>query len=294
MARRINPAVSSLFLTSIVLLAYAPMMRAAVITATYVNVQTSDNVTFNAAGYVQNYGNNFNSMAYLPVGKYFRFGIAISVTNNPNPAYELWEGTPTPQPRNLGAAGMAMVVYSSDPTGSNLATVQGTPRYDGRNTSKLTFVGVSNWMFATDVGDVLGTAAGTANALGSGQVGQSFQIYTGNSTANYTSLGLLADPGSVWFNGLMFKVVGYGPALLSPSIYTAGINIWHCISVGDPGDPLDPEDDVPPEYSPDMFGTVSNDSAVNPPLPFIDPEPSTGVMLSLGLLGLISRRRRQG
>jgi len=283
------------------------MAQAAVITASYVNIQTSDNVNFNAAGNLANFGTNTAALSSLPAGKFFRFGLSVVVSGNSNPASAVWDGTPTPQPTNLGAAIMSARVLSTDPAGSLIASIQGAPRTnppDSRNTSKASIVGGSTaWGFFTEPGDALGNAnVGTTNALGSGQIGSQFAIASANSTGTPTAITQLASPGSVWVNSLTFQALSNADGLvtLSPVLVASGINLWHNTSVGDPGDPTDVGDDVAPTYVSDPFSATFGpeaDSIVNaPPLAITVlggaiPEPATAGMVGLALLGLVGRRR---
>jgi hypothetical protein len=273
------------------------MAQAAVITVSYVNIQTSDNVNFNALGNVANHGTNTGALATLPAGKFFRFGIAINISGNPTPidAFNAWQGTPTPLPANLGASLMAMQVLSTQ-TGNNVLAIQGAPK-DGRNASKVAFVGGTGvWTSVTDAGDVLGNAnPGTNNALGGTQVGTQFQISSGNASGTSTNVGLLASPGATWFNGLMYQVQNTNPATLTPLIFAAGVNFWQLSDPGDPGDPADSGDDIPPSFNSVPFSASFGgeaDSIVNAPAILINvPEPATAGLLALGLLGLVARRR---
>jgi hypothetical protein len=283
-------------------------LHAVTITATYTNIQTSDNVNFDAAGNVANIGANLNGLSVLPVGKYFRFGMYVNVTNSPNSAAALWANTPTPQPADLGVGALAMTVQSTDPTGANVAAVQGAPAFGGRNTSKATFVGgAAAWGFGTDPGDVFaldpgdvngGLTPGTQNGLGRGQVGQVFELFSANAQATPTTLGMLATPGATWFNDLTFKVVGAGPVILTPTIFTQGTNVWRLADPGNPGNPADTSDDVPPTYNEDQFGDlgsslIANDLAVNPPPIAINPEPASMAMTLAAAFALLSQRRQR-
>jgi hypothetical protein len=283
-------------LVGLAIVSWAPSARAATITATYVNIQTSDNLHFNAIGNVANFGSNVNALGFLPVGKFFRFGIAINVSNNANPAAALWANTPTPQPANLGVAHIAFTVQSTDSQGNNVAAVQGIPVSGGRNASTAVILGIgTTWTFATDPGDVLGDSSqGTRNALGSGQVGQLFQIFSGNTQATANNVGVLATPGATWFDSLTFQVVGSGFYFLTPTIFTAGTNIWHLADPGNPGDPADPLDDIPPSYSSEPFSATgpSPDVAINPtPIVPIIPEPASMGFISFGLLAFLVARQ---
>jgi hypothetical protein len=281
------------------------MAQAATVTATYANIQTSDNVTFNSAGHVVNYGSNPGGLAALPVGKYFRFGIYISVTDNPNAASALWAHTARPQPADLGVGALSMTVQSTDPTGRNVAAVQGLPMANVANRNASTAVvaaGPAAWGFFIERGDVTGnTMVGAVNQLGSGQMGQLFPLFSANANATPTALGMLASPGDTWFTDLEFKVTGTGGVVLTPTIFTRGTNFWRLLGIGDPGDLKDPTDDLPPSYSNDQFSTAAGDLAINPPAISINgsgpatavPEASSAFFaVGVGLLGRRIRRRR--
>jgi hypothetical protein len=279
------------------------MAQAAVITVSYVNIQTSSNVNFNAAGGVTNHGNNVGALGTLPVGSFFRFGIAVAVTDNANPAFAANGSTPA----NLGLAQLAMKVTSSDPTGLNIKAVQGNPASSDvitRNVSKLLFdnngtpanqtATSTRWTNTIDPGDVLGNDnTGTNNLLGTGEVGQRFQISTSNNAATQNALSQFALGHSThnapWFNGLMFQVVGAGGVTLTPFVDTGATLVWHNTDVGDPGEA------IPPTYSKDPFAAAFGpeaDSVINvDPILVNIPEPAAAGMLGLALVGLVGRRR---
>jgi len=284
------------------------MAQAAVITVSYVNIQTSTTFNF-APGTITNQGNNTGALSSLPVGSFFRFGLAVSVSGNPNnqATIDAWAGTPTPQPANLGLQQLGVQILSTDgQTGANIAAIQGNP-VNSRNASTAVFANGNVLWSNRDPGDVLGNSLpGVAGLIGpgQGQVGTAFPL--GSLNASFQNdgraAGALATPGATYFNGLSFAVVGNAPVTLTPVLPLGALVLWAPASNnGDAGDPSDTGDDAYPTYTNRSFSLTFGPEAdlldmtnagpiqINSGNPI--PEPATAGIIGLALVGLVGRRR---
>jgi hypothetical protein len=271
-------------LVALVALLVAGRSQAAVITMTYVNGQISSTSNF-AAGTVTNLA-NLSSEVQLPVGQFFRFGVALSV-NNPNPEFGTQYATDANAnygvvyPAHLGFQALGMSVNSTDAGGVNLA-----PLLNGTKTRVV--INGTPWPGAQpDAGDVTGGIAGSPSSIFRG-LSPAFDPTTPGSVS---ALGTLGAPGANFINSLPY---GTGASAidsvvtLTPNLVSTDVTLWGRTQAGvDVGG-------TEANFAPRALAIGTTDSLVAPAgiaVHVIVPEPASIGVLGVSLLGLLARRR---
>lgn len=277
---------------------------AATITPSLVLGQISNTSTFTTTTSVTISGAT-PSVTLLP-GQFFRFGVAIVVTNNPNPeAGSIWDqanadhGSGAALPQNLGMAVVNGQVDSSDATGALLAA-----QALASGLSKAT-VGAGQTWASKSAGGVTGNGTGAGGKVGTSGT---FTIFEGNGAydpEDNTSPAKLAyfSSSANFFTGVAYVANAAGVVTLSPSLIPGLLNIWTNTGAGatsdgtTSGDPTANGGGTPPTYAGRVFGTGTPQfpdalGALPQIQVTITPEPASVGLIGLSLVGLLARRRK--
>jgi hypothetical protein len=268
--------------------------QAALVTQSYANGVISTTSNF-AAGTTT--AVNLGAQVTLLPGQFFKFGVSLGVAGNPDPAF----GTPYADaafnrdgvvyPANLGFSALNFQIGSSDAAGANLVPLNlaGKARTTFNNTP---------WPGATtDVGDVTGGVAGSPSPIFKG-----LPPFDPTSTTSVTGLGALASPGNagVFISTIVYQApAGASDSLitLSPQIIATATGLWKQTQAG--------QDDGSGGVAQDANflngGFLDIGGADSISLPAFNngtilvhvavPEPASMCLLSIGLFGLLGRRR---
>jgi len=276
-------------IAALVALLVAGWSQAAVITLSYVNGQISTVSNFTTA--TTTAVNLLNPVNVSP-GQFFRYGIAVSVTNaNPefgtayasaaNAAYGV------NYPQNLGFVTLGMTVGSTDAAGTTLAPLSNAGK------TRAAF-NTGPWTGATtDQGDITAGVAGAPSSMFKG-LSPAFDPSAPSSVA---FLGTLGAPGANFINTLPYAI-GSSPVLstvtLSPSLALGDTSLWTRTVAGtdDGGGGVNSD----ANFGARVLNLAGGDSIVLPAanngtIIVNVPEPATIGMISLGLVGLLARRR---
>lgn len=277
-------------LAALVALFVAGRSQAAVITMTYVNGAISTTSNF-AAGTTT--AVNLAAPVQVTGGQFFRFGVALSVSGNPNPEF----GTPyaadananygVSYPANLGFSSLGMVVNSTDANGLNVA-----PLNNGAGKTRVAINSAGGlWTGSTnDAGDINAASPGIAGSPSS--IFRGLGPFAPDSASAVTGLGTLAQPGANFITTLPYSIAvgAIDGAILTPTIKLADTTIWGrtAAGVGDGGGNI--SSDASFLNRPLDIGGA--DSIVAPAgIVLVVPEPASIGLVGLSLVGLLARRR---
>jgi len=266
--------------------------QAAVITPTYVagGISSTSNFAPGTTTAVSLTGGT--PTVNLGAGQFFRFGMAVSVTGNSNPAAGgTWDqanvatnGAAFALPANLGMAVLNAKVLSSDPTGATLAVFA-----NGTNTRATVGTGQS-WASKT-VGDAAGGNAGTVISIFEGQ-----GPFDASDSSQYPRLGYFAPGPTNFFTTLTYSASASatGQVTLTPQLIASALNIWTNTFAGatDTGDNTGDPNFAPATFvaRPFAVGTDSLGALPDITVSFV-PEPASMGLIGMSLLGLLARRR---
>jgi hypothetical protein len=281
-------------LVALVALFFAGTSQAAVITVSYVNGQVSTTSNFTTA--TTTAVNLANPVPILP-NQFFRFGLALQVTGNPNPeAGTAWDsanqtvnGAPA-MPANLGIAAIGIVVGSSDVGGGLAAPLINT---SPAGKTRLAFNNTGFTWAVSDLGDVSGGIAGSPSS-----------IFRGNGPPDVSTAGGVNSLGFYSALANLFNTLPYGttgsfdpnsPVVLSPSIKLTDTLIWKRTVAGvDDGEGGITSN---PEFQGTALNIGGGDSIVLPVanggtiILGVIPEPASMGLMGLAMFGLLARRR---
>jgi hypothetical protein len=286
-------SVTSKFLPALVALTamfVAGYAQAATITVSYVNGQVSTVSNFTTA---TTSAVNLASTVTLAAGQYFRFGVAISVSGNPNPEFGSAYAADANAAygvnyanANMGFANVGVNVLSSDTAGTNIAPlVNGTKTRVGFNTTIFSGATVDN-------GDVTGGVAGSPSSIFKG-----LGPFDPTSALAVTGLATLATPGANYINTLPYlaSATASGAITLTPSLKLSDTNIWkETVAGADDGGGGIANDAVflaTPLGGNDSVVYSTNGGHINISFGAQTPEPASIGLIGLSLVGLLARRR---
>jgi hypothetical protein len=269
---------TGLMAAAMILSAFAGQAQAANLTLNYVSGQIANNSNFTSPTTVTLSGPN-PTVTLLP-GQFFRFGVAASVTNNPNPAAGgAWDqdnvdnNGGTALPTTLGVAQLFFRFSTTSGSASIAAPIN-----NGAGRSTATISSAPGFAL-TDSGDINGGVVGGSFPLGGGFI--SATAFETNKIGAFSS-------NATFFSNLRYSAVAAGTTTLTPNV--TNWSFWQYVAGG-----TDPN--IAPTYGVRVNNTGSiSDSLItanfNPITITVVPEPGTAAVAgSMGVLGLLRRRK---